>query len=197
MDKKICIIILVLLSVPGLTACNTGHPRVTETSRVIAATATATEQKWVFPTATLRRIAPIIPTPPAEVDPEYYDGIIAITQYYTFLGHSLYEEAYQLLSLSARKWMPSVEDYVTMAKVNFKTVKIIMIQPLYINSMNQGGRFRPDPKGQRRFFVQIIAWGEGNMSGSRMSGELQDLFITLVKEEEGWKIDYFATSPPP
>ena len=38
-------------------------------------------------------------TPDSQVllDTAYYDGILVITQYYTFLGHGLHEEAYRLL----------------------------------------------------------------------------------------------------
>ncbi len=33
-----------------------------------------------------------------EIDPAYYDGILTVAQFYTYLGHGHYAEAYQLFS---------------------------------------------------------------------------------------------------
>lgn len=77
-----------------------------------------------------------------------------------------------------------------------KKVQIIAVRPLYVDIERQGGRSNPvDTLDEKRFFVQIIAWGEGRMSGSVMSGDLQTLFITLVQENGEWKIKSFATAP--
>jgi len=128
------------------------------------------------------------------LDPTYYDGIIAITTYYTFLGHGLPEEAYWLLSTNNRN-LRTLEDFVTTSKMWFKTVEIISIVPFHEDVRSQGGISTPDPPDHRRFTVKIRAWGEGKMSGSMMSGDLQHLFITLVLEDGKWKIDQFSTSP--
>jgi hypothetical protein len=125
-----------------------------------------------------------------------YSGIIVVTQYYTFLGHGLYEDAYQLLSSSAQQFR-SLDEYVRMAKLSFKSVEIVSILPYMVAVKNQGGQIHPDPENKKRFAVQIKAWGEGNMSGSRENGELQDIFLELVNENGKWRIDSFATAPFP
>ncbi|MEP0826403.1 MAG: hypothetical protein HRF40_13045 [Nitrososphaera sp.] len=126
----------------------------------------------------------------------YYDGIVVITQYYTFLGHGDYVEAYQLLSSFARRHSPDLDEYVQSGKQWFKKVQIIAVRPLYVDVERQGGRYSPsDTIDEKRFFVQIIAWGEGRMSGSVMSGNIQTLFITLIQENGEWKIKSFATAP--
>jgi hypothetical protein len=38
----------------------------------------------------------------------------------------------------------------------------------------------------------IIAEGEGKMSGSRLSGELQTQYVTVKLEDGEWKIDSFS-----
>lgn len=53
----------------------------------------------------------------------------------------------------------------------------------------------PESGDERRFYVQIIAEGEGGMSGAIPNGALQTIFLTLINEDGEWKIDSFATSP--
>jgi hypothetical protein len=131
-----------------------------------------------------------------DINPNYFDGIIVITQYYTFLGNGLYEQAYRLLSASARN-ARSFEDYIEMASHAFKDVEIDSIQPYYIAVKQLGGQVTPDPINKKRFAVQIRSWGEGNSSGSQPNGVLQDLFLGLVLEDGKWKIDSFTTAPLP
>jgi len=88
---------------------------------------------WNTKTAT-----PILPTP-LPVDIGYYEGIIVITQFYTFLGHGLYEEAYQLLGSLARQHAPSLNEFVYTAKMWYKKVDIITIQPFYVYAEKHGG----------------------------------------------------------
>jgi hypothetical protein len=146
---------------------------------------------WNLKTAT------VIPPTPLPLDTGYYEGIIIITQYYTFLGHGLYEEAYQLLGSAARQHAPSLNEYMQTAKIWFKKIDIITIEPFYVNVKKYGGGAEPDTMNRKRFYVQIIAWGEGRLSGSRMSGELQTLFLSLIKEDGKWKIESFNTAPIP
>jgi len=132
---------------------------------------------------------------PSDINHEYFDGVVAITQYYTFLGHNLHEEAFQILSQSAKTRARRTEDYLSVTKSNFKRVEIISVQPYFIAVEQQGGRPKTDPDGKWRFAVQIRAWGDGNMSGSRVNGEKQDLFLELILEEGFLKIDQFSTAP--
>ena len=170
MKNQICMAIFLIL-VLMLTACgNEIHPLVEETK---SASQTSTATQIAF-------------------DATYDDGVIVITQYYTFLGHGLHEKAYWLQS-TPRREIYSVEEYVNRMKPNFKNVEIITIQPLNKWLTNQGHSIVPDPPGQKRFYVHFKAWGEGNMSGSVMSGDTQSLILTLVQEDGLWKIDSWAT----
>lgn len=154
-----------------LSACGNEIPPLVEETKSASETSTATQ--IVF-------------------DAAYDDGIIVITQYYTSLGHGLYEEAYWLQS-APRREIYSVEEYVDRMKPNFKNVEIITIQPLNKWLTDQGHSIVPDLPGQKQFYVRIKAWGEGNMSGSVMSGDTQSLILTLVQEDGHWKIDSWAT----
>ena len=194
MKNKLQMISLSLLIAFVLTACNSEVPQTAVTTNVnpvvtaaVQGTATALQ---IRETATPRES---IPQPD---DIGYYEGIITITQYYTFLGHGLYEEAYQLLSSSARQHAPSLEEYVENGNRWFKEVNIITIQPYHVYVREHGGQMRSsDSVTERRYYIQIIAWGEGRMSGSRLSGEVQTLFLRLVNEDGEWKIDGFGTAP--
>jgi hypothetical protein len=188
---------VILLLAVVLSACGSKSPQIANATPLVPQTAKATTampQSIAAPT--------IIETVPSKAvtqpyqDLGYYDGIVVITQYYTYLGHGLYEEAYQLLSSSARQHSPDIGEYVQNGKQWFRKVQIIAVRPLYVDVERQGGRYSPpDSLDEKRFMVQIIAWGEGRMSGSAVSGDLQELFITLAKENGEWKIKSLATAP--
>ncbi len=180
-----------------LTSCVNEKPNVFDENNGESINSTIT---LVVPTGT------IIIKEPTTVDPienqipfdqAYYDGTIVITRYYTYLGHGLHEEAYWLLSdnIKGSKSL-DLEEYVESKQIAFKTVEIISIIPFHEDVRIQGGVVRtPDSPVQKRFTVSIKAWGQGKMSGSRMSGDLQHLFITLILEDKVWRIDNFSTSP--
>jgi len=146
------------------------------------ATATATPRQatatWYLKTAT-----PILPTPPPD-DIGYFDGVIVITQYFTFLGHGLYREAYQLLS-SSQQHTVSLEEYMENGKQWYEKVEIISIVPQYL---------RTDTMDKRRFIVTFISWGEGRLSGAGISGKEQTIYLTLIKENGQWRIDASTTA---
>jgi len=166
----------------SITYASAIPPTVTDIAPPTQRPATAT---WYLKTAT-----PILPTPPPD-DIGYYEGIIVITQYYTFLGHGLYEEAYQLLSSSAQVY--SVEEFVKQKQLSFKNVKILTIKPFYMIA-NKGGGYRKsyDSMNMRQFNVSYITWDEENMSESAMNGQTWTFFIWLVREDGEWKIDKFS-----
>lgn len=127
----------------------------------------------------------------------YFEGISVIAQYYKLLDQALYKDAYQLLGASAKLHAPNLEDYIASSTRAFKSVKIIAIQP-YDEWVKQQGNQPPlDPAMANVFFVQIIAEGEGIMSGSAVSGEVQTLFITVVRGDDRWMIDSFSTGLTP
>jgi len=170
-------------------------PQTVEITRIVQQTVIATPIVEESTDSTLE-LPMISATPRTDINPDYFDGVIVITQYYTFLGNGLYEQAYQLLSASAQN-ARSLEDYIEMASHAFKAVEIDSILPYYIVVEQQGGQITPDPSNKKRFAVQIKSWGEGNASGSQPNGVPQDLFLGLVLEDGKWKIDSFATAPLP
>ena len=196
MKKKVPKTTMFLLLAFVFSACVIKSPQTVNVTPLVSQTAMSTDPNQSIATHTPIKAEPTkLATQPYQ-DLGYYDGIVVITQYYTFLGHGHYEEAYQLLSSSARQHSPDIGEYVQNGKQWFRKVQIIAVRPLYVDVERQGGRYSPpDSLDEKRFMVQIIAWGEGRMSGSAVSGDLQELFITLAKENGEWKIKSFATAP--
>jgi hypothetical protein len=170
-------------------------PQTVEITRIVPKTVLATQIVADMTNSTLE-IPNISATHRTSINPDYFDGVIVITQYYTFLGNGLYEQAYQLLSASVHE-VRSLDDYIEMASHVFKAVEIDSILPYNIAVEQQGGHVTPDPSNKERFAVQIRSWGEGNTSGSQPNGVVQDLFLGLVLEDGKWKIETFATAPLP
>jgi len=117
--KPAIFLILLIISLT-LPACNLATLPVSEASRVVPQTIEVTR---VIPQTVIAtqfiEIARATPmeatdhsgkTPQPGIDPAYYDGIIVITQYYTFLGHGLYEDAYLLLSSTGRSHSPNIDE---------------------------------------------------------------------------------------
>lgn len=132
--KQTKTIIVILLLTFVLTACDSGAVQTIEVTRIVSQSFEVTRiiQQTVIATRVVENyiaknsetaISNTVETTPVK-DSGYYDGITIITRYYTFLGHNLYEEAYQLLSSSAQNTQ-SLEDYVTSKQRAFKTVEII------------------------------------------------------------------------
>lgn len=135
-----------------------------------------------------------IPLNTARIDPNFFDGIIVITEYYTFLDQGRFEESYQLLSSSIRD-KQNRDEYITMAAMFFKTVKIVKIQPYYYFAKHQGWDIKPEIGTENQYYIQIIAEGEGGMSGSSLNGEVQTKFLSFILENSERKINTFSTSP--
>lgn len=191
----------------ALSACESRSPKADEVTRSISQTVEVT--RIVSRTIIATKIIEVTSIPMSEnlinstemttqgIDPTYYDGIISITRYYTFLDHGIYEDAYKLLSINSRRHSPTLDDYVNMVKSSFESVRIVTIQPYYLWS-NQQHRTQtlPETNEERRFYVQIITNEEGNVSGSSSkSGVVQTFFLTLIQEDSQWKIDAFSTAP--
>lgn len=184
---------LFLLLALVFSACMSNPSQTVRATQTVSQTETATPRQATA-TRYLKTATPILQVPADDVG--YYEGIIVITQYYTYLDVGFYEQAYRLFSASAQN-ARSLEDYVDMASHVFKTVEIESILPYFIAVEQQGGKAKPDPINKRRFAVQIRSWGEGNASGSQPNGALQTLFLGLVWEDGNWKINSFATAPLP
>jgi hypothetical protein len=162
MNNRTSKTLLFLLLALVFSACNSNSSVTVTATQAIPQTATSTAPPrpatatWYLKTAT-----PVLPTPPPD-DIGYFDGVIIITQYYTFLDHGLYEEAYQLLSSSARDRLGSLEDYVAYQKSWFKELKIISIVPQYL---------RTNSVDRRKFIASIMVWNEKGISENFTIGE--------------------------
>jgi Domain of unknown function (DUF4829) len=193
MKRNLSGILACLLVFAIITACSTPTPSTVEVTRVIPQTVLASQIVKETVVTTLVPAKVVTSQPQSEIDPKYFEGIILITQYYTFLGNGLYEKAYDCYSESLKP--RTKEEFVQMAGLSFKSVEIVSVIPYFIAVKEQGGRPKQDSENIARFAVQIRAWGEGNMSGSIPNGNLQYLFLELVKENENWKINAFSTAP--
>jgi len=200
MEKLHKKLIVCLLSAIVLTACGRDAIQTVDVTQLVPQTIEVTRvitQTGIVPqanvTSTGKEMISATPEPQPIHDKGYYDGIVVITQYYTFLGHGLYEEAYYLLS-SSEQSHHNLDDYIANADSFFQRVEIITVEPYTAWSEQHGGPAKPDTKEMKRFAVEIRAWGEGKMSGSAVSGDLQLLFLTLVLEDGKWKINSFATA---
>lgn len=157
------------------------------------------------PTATAESITEspsITPTDPSaftnvsEEATAYYDGVVVLSQYYTFLGNDLHEKAYDLLSSTAKSHHPSVEQYLEISRLSFHQVEIKQIVPYKDWAPLFGLRYNKDTENKKQFVVVLKAWGEGNLSGSAMNGQVQTLHILLILEGGQWKIDEFSGAVP-
>jgi hypothetical protein len=186
-----------------LSACSPAKPQIVEVTRIVPQTVEVTRVVTQLVTPTLM---PQIPssTSSTSASPTVQEttlprnqihdqGIILITQYYTFLGHGLYSDAYQLLSSSFQR-AESEQYYLEGVEPAFKKVKFNNIQPFLEWRDQQGPGYVPRPGDEYKFTVDIVAWGEGSMSGSVPSGQPQEFWITIVQENGVWKIDQFATA---
>lgn len=193
--RKITILFL-LLTIQAV-ACTSGTSQVVKVTQAISQPATITKLAQTTASPTLETSLPQKTATPYYRDLGYYEGIIAITQYYTLFGHGLFEEAYSLLSPS-RPRHKSLDEYVANSKsLKITKINIVTIQPLYLEIERQGGRpyHPPDTMERKRFYVQIIIWGEERMVGAAVSGDLQTLFMTLVRENGEWRIYSADTAP--
>jgi hypothetical protein len=188
----------------ALAACSTVKPQIVEVTRIVPQTVEVTRMvtQLVNPTPMPRvpssipstSASPTIQETPLSRNQVYDQGIILITQYYTFLGHGLYSDAYKLLSSSFKR-AESEQYYLEGVESAFKIVKINNIQPFIEWRDQQGPGYVPRPGDEYIFTVAIVAWGEGAMSGSIPSGQPQLFWIKIVQENGAWKVDQFATAP--
>lgn len=193
MNKTLFTIYKFLIFVLILSACNRGGVLPAEEStQTTPKPEEATEQHEV------ETLTPTLAATKPYQDLGYYDGIVVITQYYTLLGHNQYAEAYTLLSRHKPN-LESLDEFIQNREIEkIEKIEIITIQPYFVHVEKQGVRLKsPDSENEKRFYVQIIAWGEGRMVGGAVSGWPQTLFLTLVKEDGEWKIFSGGTAPTP
>lgn len=116
------------------TACNGKVVQTVEVTLVISQTVDEIPE-FQSGTATSKQIYTTPDDTQLVIDMDDYSGMVVVTQYYTLLGHGLYEDAYQLLSSSAQQFR-SLDEYLQMAKHSFKSVEIVSILPYRVAVKN-------------------------------------------------------------
>ncbi len=188
--KKMVYPFLLLLVIIAIAACSGNTTQTVEVTRLVLQTVQVTVVTTPVPSVSTSQIS-------NSENAVYFEGIIVIAEYYKLLDQALYEDAYQLLGVSAKQHSPKLEDYIASSTRAYKSVKIVDIQPYDEWIRQQGHEPLLDPELKNVFYVQIIAEGEGVMSGAAVSGEVQTLFITVVHEDSNWRIDSFSTGLAP
>lgn len=189
MRKKIYKISIFALLLLIAFACSSGNTQVAEVTRVVPQTVIVTQIVGENVVKSEEPTKAINPTPKPYIDPAYYDGIVSITRYYTYLGHDLPAEAYKLLSSSAKKHNTE-QEFVDMANRLYESINILTIQPYFAWAKEHNTSAAPDPDGRNRFAAEIITVSEGKSFP-------QTFYLTLILENGEWKIDKFATATGP
>jgi hypothetical protein len=131
-------------------------------------------------------------SPSIDLDPAYFDGIIVLTKYYTLLDHGLYEEVLPLYSSSLLKRTDGKN-----FEVDLKSVKLISIHPYPYWCAQSGWPLLPIPENQIRYIVGTIVFHKAaawNVGGTP-EPDNQTSFISLIFENDEWKIYDFNSSP--
>jgi hypothetical protein len=131
-----------------------------------------------------------------QLDPEYFKGLVILTEYYTLLDHGLYEESYQLLS-SSQQQRYSFEDYASFYEHDLKSIKIRGILPFNYYLIRQGLPARQIPPNELRYLIFTTALHNGAAwnEGGTPKPDDKTGFQALVLENNEWKVDQFNTSP--
>lgn len=189
-------LILCLLLMFVLTSCSSAIQTV-EVTRLVSQTVEVTDvilQSTVTPEVgnSTPVVSVVIQTDDVSVpmDAVYFDGIIVLTQYYTFLNLEAYEDAVSLYSSSILE-RNGFEAEVEHFEYDLEAVNIISILPLNYWLAQQGRSMPATPENEMHFIVETdvfhkgAAWNEGGTP----KPDNQVRFITLVEENGEWKID--------
>jgi hypothetical protein len=126
------------------------------------------------------------------LEPDYFDGVIVLTRYYTLLEHGLYKEVLPLYSSSLLKSYGGKN-----IEVDLKSVKLKGIQPYSYWLAKTGQSPQQIPENELRYIVYITwfhnapAW---NVGGTPQPDE-QTRFISLIRENGEWKLYELQSSP--
>ncbi|MCU0487595.1 MAG: hypothetical protein MUE67_01435 [Anaerolineales bacterium] len=126
------------------------------------------------------------------LEPDYFDGVMVLTRYYTLLEHGLYKEVLPLYSSSLLKNYGGKN-----IEVDLKSVKLKGIQPYSYWLAQTGQSPQKIPENEIRFIVYITwfhnapAW---NLEGTPQPDE-QTRFISLIRENGEWKLYELQSSP--
>lgn len=212
MRKNAYKIALFLLLALVLFACNKATPQTVETTHFVSQTVEVTKSisqtvvvtRAVPPIITATKIDQLVVATPTTTptklalqpnqDTAYYDGIIVISRFCTLFGQGLYEQAYDLLTLSSSGTV-SLEEYIKNSKIlKIHTYKLISAQPYHEWVKKQGRYYSGDSWDKKWFYVSIYAEGEGG-AGAVPNG-VHEYFALVVWEKGEWKLAGFDTAPP-
>ena len=205
-NQKIVYLILALL----VAACNTVTSQTEEDSHLIpqltdtvkSTTQPTSHQESLTPTSAPNSTdsAPQIKieteTLSVQVDPVYFDGIVVLVQYYTFLNQGLYEKAVSLYSVSKQN-INGIEADVEYFQSSLDSVGIGSILPYDYWLAQQGIDPLPAPQNEIRFVVKTTVVYKGaawNDNGTPVPYD-KGSFVSLSLENNGWKINEINSSP--
>jgi hypothetical protein len=116
-------------------------------------------------------------------DRGYYDALVAIGRYYTFLNHGFYERAYRL-RIPSSAHLESLEKYVDeIQSFGMTGERAVKITPYYPPQWRLPC-LTPDPANGRTFYAYIFEGGEMGAITNR----IHSYFINMVLENDEWKI---------
>lgn len=122
----------------------------------------------------------------------YFDGSAVLGRYYTLLDYGLYDEIPSLFSSTLFQKVGG--QYL---ERNIKSVSIRSIYPYNLWQAETGMPIQNIPENELRFIVGITVFHEGagwNPGGTPQPDD-QTRFISLVFEDNEWKIDEINSSP--
>lgn len=125
------------------------------------------------------------------IDPEYFEGAVVLTQFFTLLDHGLVEELPLLMSKKMYNLNQGEMD------PNIQSVKIDYLVPYPYDMAVRDWTPAPNPENELRFSVGLTyfykgaAWNKGGTSTPYHYVR----FVALIMEDGVWKVDEINSSP--
>lgn len=122
---------------------------------------------------------------PIRLDPAYFDGMVVITQYYTYLDQGLNDQANALKSSSYLKLNNGAN--------RPRSITIRAIVPYNYNLALYGSPVEPVPENELRYIIGITEINKGK--GWEPTPYPLTVFVSLVLEDGSWKVNETNSSP--
>ncbi len=192
--------VLIMTACRGVTSSNIAEtpciPQTVEVTRIVQHSAIAPE----FDTTTASKET-VVPSTSLivhagassiELNPAYFDGVIVLLQYYTFLDDGLYEEVLPLYStLLFRK--TGGKNF----EADLKSVKLNFIRPYDYWCILSGWPLQPISENEIRYIVGTTVFHKApawNVRGTPQPDN-RTSFVSLVLENDQWKLNELNSSP--
>ncbi len=125
-----------------------------------------------------------------------------VETYYELMGAQKYAEAYQLLS-PLKPHLKSVDEFTLKQEFFLKSYDLLSIEsyPAWSGTQYAEGKLKKvslvvENEGCKRYIVKVkVEYKEGQM-GAGPSGT-NDYALTVIKNDDGWKIVQIDTIPDP